>query len=110
MPGEALSTILERERVLPGEQVMDIVAQTASALAGVIGPLALLWLAKALASCFPVAQALPSLYAVGFPLLVVDVLTPFFPLACYNGRRIWDWSRPLWAVLAAAVVALIVLA
>ena len=80
------------------------------ALAGVIGPLALLWLAKALASCFPVAQALPSLYAVGFPLLVVDVLTPFFPLACYNGRRIWDWSRPLWAVLAAVVVALIVLA
>ncbi|NLT26825.1 MAG: serine/threonine protein kinase [Microbacteriaceae bacterium] len=33
VPGEALSTILERERVLPGEQVMDIVAQTASALA-----------------------------------------------------------------------------
>ena len=33
VPGEALSTILERERVLPGEQVMDIIAQTASALA-----------------------------------------------------------------------------
>ncbi|WP_399521830.1 protein kinase domain-containing protein [uncultured Gulosibacter sp.] len=32
VPGEALSTILERERVLPGEQVMDIIAQTASAL------------------------------------------------------------------------------
>lgn len=32
VPGEALSTILERERVLPAEQVMDIVAQTASAL------------------------------------------------------------------------------
>ena len=33
VPGEALSTILERERVLPADQVMDIVAQTASALA-----------------------------------------------------------------------------
>lgn len=32
VPGEALSTILERERVLPADQVMDIVAQTASAL------------------------------------------------------------------------------
>lgn len=32
VPGEALSTILERERVLPSDQVMDIVAQTAAAL------------------------------------------------------------------------------
>lgn len=32
VPGEALSTVLERERVLPAEQVMDIVSQTASAL------------------------------------------------------------------------------
>ena len=32
VPGEALSMILERERVLPAEQVMDIVAQTAMAL------------------------------------------------------------------------------
>lgn len=32
VPGEALSNILERERVLPAAQVMDIVAQTASAL------------------------------------------------------------------------------
>lgn len=32
VPGEALSTILERERVLPTDRVLDIVAQTASAL------------------------------------------------------------------------------
>ncbi|MGO1543707.1 MAG: protein kinase domain-containing protein [Gulosibacter sp.] len=32
VPGEALSTILERERVLPADQVMDIVAQTGAAL------------------------------------------------------------------------------
>lgn len=32
VPGEALSNILERERVLPAPQVMDIVAQTAFAL------------------------------------------------------------------------------
>ncbi|HEY0260884.1 MAG TPA: protein kinase, partial [Lacisediminihabitans sp.] len=32
VPGEALSTILERERVLSSDRVLDIVAQTASAL------------------------------------------------------------------------------
>ena len=32
VPGEALSTVLERERVLPADQVLDYVAQTASAL------------------------------------------------------------------------------
>lgn len=32
VPGEALSTILERERVLPDDRVLDIVAQTAMAL------------------------------------------------------------------------------
>lgn len=32
VPGEALSTVLERERVLPPDQVMDIVSQTALAL------------------------------------------------------------------------------
>ena len=32
VPGEALSTILERERTLSSDQVLDIVAQTASAL------------------------------------------------------------------------------
>ncbi|HXR43971.1 MAG TPA: protein kinase [Pseudolysinimonas sp.] len=32
VPGEALSTILERERVLPTDKVLDIVAQTALAL------------------------------------------------------------------------------
>lgn len=32
VPGESLSRILERERVLPGEKVLDIIAQTARAL------------------------------------------------------------------------------
>jgi serine/threonine protein kinase len=32
VPGEALSTFLERERVLPADRVLDIVVQTASAL------------------------------------------------------------------------------
>src|SRR5690606_2463531 len=32
VPGESLSTILERDKVLPTDQVLDIVAQTAAAL------------------------------------------------------------------------------
>src|SRR5690554_1404372 len=32
VPGEALSTVLERERILPTDQVLDIVSQTAAAL------------------------------------------------------------------------------
>ncbi len=32
VPGEALSTVLERERVLPADQVLDIITQTALAL------------------------------------------------------------------------------
>ncbi|GAA0964425.1 protein kinase domain-containing protein [Frigoribacterium faeni] len=32
VPGEAMSTVLERDRVLPTDKVLDIVAQTASAL------------------------------------------------------------------------------
>ncbi|MCU1570252.1 MAG: serine/threonine protein kinase [Naasia sp.] len=32
VPGEALSTVLEREHILPTDRVLDIVAQTASAL------------------------------------------------------------------------------
>ena len=39
-------------------------------------------------------------------LLVFEVLLPFFPFASYNGRRVWDHHRALWALLAAAAVAL----
>ena len=80
------------------------------ALAGVAGPLALLWLAWGLSGVPAVSALLPYVYYVGIPLIVVDVLAPFFPLACYNGRRLWDWSRPVWVVAAALVVALIAVA
>jgi len=79
------------------------------ALAGVVGPLALLWLAWALADLPAVGAALPFICNVGIPLMALNVLVPFFPLACYNGRRLWDWSRPLWAVMVELVMALIVL-
>jgi GNAT superfamily N-acetyltransferase len=43
---------------------------------------------------------------VGVALSVLDVVTPFFPLASFNGRRLWDWKPWLWGVCALVTVAL----
>jgi L-amino acid N-acyltransferase YncA len=40
--------------------------------------------------------------------LVFEVVIPVFPLACYNGRRILDWKPPVWFLLTAVSVALLV--
>ena len=45
-------------------------------------------------------------HVAGQMLALFDVLLPFSIFVSFNGRRIWDWSRPAWAVLAAATVAL----
>jgi ribosomal protein S18 acetylase RimI-like enzyme len=45
-------------------------------------------------------------HLAGLMVAVVDVLLPFFPLASFDGRRIWDWNRAVWGVLAVAVVGL----
>lgn len=39
-------------------------------------------------------------------LALFDVLLPFFPLTAFSGRRLWDASRPGWALLAVATAAL----
>ncbi|TVR89316.1 MAG: GNAT family N-acetyltransferase [Spirochaetaceae bacterium] len=40
-------------------------------------------------------------------LLVFEVLIPFFPMASFNGRRVLDWNRYLWALLAIGAAALL---
>ncbi len=40
-------------------------------------------------------------------MLVFDVVLPVFPLVSYNGRRVLDWKPGVWALLAAASVALL---
>jgi GNAT superfamily N-acetyltransferase len=42
-------------------------------------------------------------------LLTLEILLPFFPLECYNGRRVWEWNRMAWVVLAALAVITLVL-
>jgi len=44
---------------------------------------------------------------VGKPLIIFDILLPFFPFVSFNGRRIWDWNRIVWVALAVATVAVI---
>ncbi len=39
-------------------------------------------------------------------MAIIEVLFPFSPFASFSGRRVWDWNRPMWGVLAVATVAL----
>ncbi len=44
---------------------------------------------------------------VGFSFLVVDLLFVLTPFQCYRGRRIYDWNRPVWILLAGATAVVI---
>jgi ribosomal protein S18 acetylase RimI-like enzyme len=46
-------------------------------------------------------------HVAGQMLAFFEVLLPFSIFVSFNGRRVWDWSRPAWAVLAAATVGLL---
>jgi ribosomal protein S18 acetylase RimI-like enzyme len=46
-------------------------------------------------------------HVAGQMLALFEVLLPFSIFVSFNGRRVWDWSRPAWAVLAAAAVGLL---
>jgi GNAT superfamily N-acetyltransferase len=39
-------------------------------------------------------------------LLIFEVLLPVFPFACYNGRRVLEWRRASWGVMALGTVLL----
>ena len=41
---------------------------------------------------------------IGVVLALFDVAMPFFPFVSYNGRRIWDWHRTVWIVMATTVL------
>jgi GNAT superfamily N-acetyltransferase len=86
------------------------------ALAGIAPTLLLTWGLWALREFGPltarlgqatfIAQGLNIAWILGVSLSVLDVLTPFFPLASFNGRRLWDWKPWLWGVCALATAAL----
>jgi hypothetical protein len=49
-------------------------------------------------------------YRAGWMLALFEVLLPFSIFVSFNGRRVWDWSRPAWAALALVTVALFLVA
>ena len=53
-----------------------------------------------------VDQALGLMVQPVMALLVFEVMLPFFPFASFNGRRVFDYNRVLWLLLAVGVVAL----
>jgi GNAT superfamily N-acetyltransferase len=51
-------------------------------------------------------QVLHIALIVGVTLSVLDVAMPFFPLASFNGRRLWDWKPWLWGLCTLVTIAL----
>lgn len=39
---------------------------------------------------------------LGKPLILFDIAMPFFPFIAFNGRRLWDWNKIVWGVMAVA--------
>lgn len=80
------------------------------ALAGTLASLALAWGSWA-ALRWDLAPALQplwgALFGIGRILALLETVVAFFPLISYNGRRIWDWNRVIWALVSAAAVALL---
>lgn len=71
------------------------------------------WAARAPGADLGALTAVANTAAAGLMLnyirvfLIFDVLLPFFPMASFNGRRVLDWNRYLWGILAAGTVALL---
>ena len=41
------------------------------------------------------------------PLSLFDTIFAVFPFNGFNGRRLWDWHRPLWLLLSLAAAAIL---
>jgi hypothetical protein len=81
------------------------------AFAGAAAVLLFTWAAWALARFGGVSpevtQWLITARRAGLMLAVFDVLLPFSPFGSFDGRRVWDWNRAAWGVLAVAVLGLL---
>ena len=45
-------------------------------------------------------------HAAGLSLVLLEVLLPLAPFVSFGGRRVWDWSRLAWCILAVSTVGL----
>lgn len=81
------------------------------ALAGTLSSLLLAWGSWAVLR-WQAAPGLMALFSVLFGvsrmLALLETVIVFFPVISYNGRRIWDWNRLVWALVSLAAVGLFV--
>jgi GNAT superfamily N-acetyltransferase len=84
------------------------------AFAGASAVLAFTWAAWALVRLgeppLEIYEWLRAAHSAGQMLALFEVLLPFSIFVSFNGRRVWDWSRPAWAVLAIVTLALFLVA
>ena len=80
------------------------------AFAGASAVLVFAWAAWALAHfggpLSEVAVWLRAAHVAGLMLAAFDILLPFSLFSSFDGRRVWDWNRPAWGVLAVTVLGL----
>jgi hypothetical protein len=80
------------------------------ALAGVLPTLLITWAVWAIGRfgdpSIVAGRWLSISMMIGIMLSALDIVGAFFPLVCYNGRRLWDWKRWLWGILAVAAIGL----
>lgn len=78
------------------------------ALAGTLPVLLLIWGVWAIAQLdIPSSHLMIWLNVtlwLGKPLILFDIAMPFFPFVCFNGRRLWDWNKIVWGLLATAAI------
>ncbi|WP_027340616.1 GNAT family N-acetyltransferase [Halonatronum saccharophilum] len=80
---------------------------------GALSVLILAWLifayqALAISNIAPemISNLLRTSFFLAYSLLIYEVLLPLFPFESYNGRRVWDYNRTLWGILAAGTIVL----
>jgi GNAT superfamily N-acetyltransferase len=82
-------------------------------LAGILPALAIAWALFFLLRITSLPASVNSLLSLAFTgaffFAIFDVLPIFFPFVSFNGRRIWDWNKAVWAICAAAMLALFIL-
>ena len=80
------------------------------AFAGASAVLVFAWAAWVLAQfgepSFEAAVWLRAAHTSGLMLAAFDILLPFSLFSSFDGRRVWDWNRLVWGVLAVAVLGL----
>jgi GNAT superfamily N-acetyltransferase len=54
-----------------------------------------------------ITTSLRAVHKAGLSLALVEVLLPFPPFVSFGGKRVWDWNRPVWSVLAIVAVGLL---